>query len=85
MVQSFKIINMKYCNFCYEENVQYMVFYAIIIIIIIIISMQLEFFICPSRWTTGNSLYVPQDGKYDMAMYLHNSIFWAYALCKALQ
>lgn len=40
-----------------------MILYAIIIIIV---SMQLEFFICLSRWTT--------DGKHDMAMYLHDSI-----------
>ena len=68
---------MKYCNFCQEENVQYMIFYAIIIIIIIILSKQLEFFICLPRWTTG--------GKHDITMYLHNSICRASALCKALQ
>lgn len=67
LVKSFKITNMKYCNFCHKENVQYMVFCAIIIIIIIILCMQLEFFTCLSRWTT--------EGKYDIAMYLHNSIF----------
>lgn len=53
LIRSFKAINVKYHNFCHEENVQYIVFAVIIIIVIIVIlilSIQSGFFICLPRW-----------------------------------